>query len=115
MARIYSMPPDTREKEKVVGGILDIRQLVWIIIGFVLYAVFCLTTFRILRVFSFVLGIPFLIAGVVFAIKKVGEYSLAKYLRYRFMFKRKIKYYINAGFNKNFDFNGEVVKKKEEV
>lgn len=113
MAKVYSMPPDTREREKIVGGILDIRQLGWLIVGFILYALFIITFFRILRIFAFILGLPFLIAGVFFAVKKVGEYTLAQHLRYKYKFNRKIKYYINAGFTKTLEFNGEVERKEE--
>ena len=32
----YPVPPDTSAKEKVIGGILSVVQLIWVLIGLAL-------------------------------------------------------------------------------
>jgi len=80
MAQVHSMPPDTREKEKIVGGILEMGQLLWLIGGAGMGAVMVLATFKILGLASLLLFIPFFLVSLPFAFKKVGDMSYAKYL-----------------------------------
>lgn len=105
MARIYQMPPDTREKEKIIGGIFTISQFVWIVLGIVLYVLCFLALFRPLRAFAFVPPVPFLVFGFVFALKKVGDLPLPVYLKYKRQFKKKTKIYINSGVHDSLDFS----------
>lgn len=107
MAREYKMTPDTREKEKVVGGIFDLSQIMWIILGFGLFLIIGLILYRPIGFFAFVLGLPFFIAGFVFAIKKVENMPYFTYLRYKYKFNHKTKEYINQGYHKSLDFSGK--------
>lgn len=60
MAR-YTVPVDTREKEKIVGGFLTMVQLFWIIggigFGMLLFILFFMTTKVLpISVFAFIIG-----------------------------------------------------------
>lgn len=60
MAR-YTVPVDTREKEKIVGGFLTMVQLFWIIggigFGMLLFVLFFVTTKVLpISVFAFIIG-----------------------------------------------------------
>ena len=37
--RSYTVPPDINEKEKIIGGILNINQFFWLLGGFIFGAV----------------------------------------------------------------------------
>lgn len=102
---IYNMPPDTREREKIVGGILDITQLGWLGAGFGLYIVHALIMFRFVSWLSLIVGIVFLVWGAVFALKKKDDMPYPVYLRYKFAYKFKTKLYINAGFHEDLEFS----------
>lgn len=104
MARIHHMPPDTRDREKIIGGILDIRQLFWICLGLGIYAILVLTLYKFLNVLILILGFPFVVLGFLFALKKVEDLPLPTYLRYKILYKFKTKYFINAGFKDKLEF-----------
>jgi len=106
--QIYDMPPDTREREKIVGGIFDLYQLAWIAGGAVLYAFHAIIMFRFFSYLSLVVGLVFIVWGFVFAIKKKDDLPYPRYLWLKFKHKRKTKYFVNAGVNKKLDFSGEV-------
>lgn len=106
MANVHNMLPDTREREKIVGGILDSVQLFWIALGFILYIIFVFIFFKLLRGFAFFFGIPLIVFGFVFALKKVNDMSLAKYLKYKKRYKKTVHYYINSGFHSDLEFSG---------
>jgi hypothetical protein len=99
------MPPDTNEKEKIIGGIFTIGQTLWIVGGAGIAAVIAIALFRFIGVLVFPLCIPPIIAGFVFALKRVGEYSLPKYLYLKHKYKNKIKYYINDGKHERLEFS----------
>lgn len=40
LGRKYSVPPDTNEKEKIVGGILTFAQMVYLVLGVFVSALF---------------------------------------------------------------------------
>lgn len=94
---IYSMPPDTREREKIVGGILDITQLAWLLAGAGLYVINALIMFRFFGVFALIFGLIFIIWGAVFAFKKKDEMPYPTYLFLKIRFRHKKKFYINMG------------------
>ncbi len=100
---MYNMPPDTREKEKIVGGILDLPQVLWLGGGFVIYIILIISLFRFLSFFIIFLGIGFPIVGAIMAFKKKENMSYPRYLLLRNRYKRKIKYYVNAGFHDDWD------------
>lgn len=107
MANVYSMPPDTNEREKIVGGLLTLGQAAWIAVGGVLYVIWILVTYRVLGAFSFILGIGFLVFGFYFGLKKVDDLPYPKYLRLKRIYKKKVKNYINKGEKTELSFSIE--------
>lgn len=91
----YDMPPDTREKEKVIGGVLNINQFGWIVGGLIILLVIILTTYKFLGIISVFVGLPFVIIGIMFAVRKKNDMTYFQYLRYKRRYKKTIKYYIN--------------------
>lgn len=87
----YTVPPDTREKEKIVGGLLYLSQAFWLLLGFVIGgSVFILLYNLIGGAFSFGLGV--IIAGAIgvpFAFYKKEDLTLFQYLRLKRAFKKK--------------------------
>lgn len=88
--RTYQVPPDMKEKEKIIGGLLNLNQFFWILIGLAIGAGFFAATF------SLIGGIPALIIGVIlcltgmpFAVYKKNGLTLFQYMRYKRIFNRK--------------------------
>lgn len=107
MASVHSMPPDTREREKIVGGILDFVQLIWVVIGLVICAVITMTFYRALSWFALVFGLPFVIGGLILALGKKDSLPLPKYIRLKVKHNTKVKFFINSGFKSDLDFTAE--------
>lgn len=90
--RMYQIPPNMREKEKVIGGILNINQFFWILTGLILGALVFAITFGILGgTFAIILGVIFCFTGVPFAVYKKNGLTLFEFLKYRQKFKKKTK------------------------
>ena len=106
------MPPDTREKEKIIGGMFNIRQFCWICLGVGLYAVIGLSTYRLLGALMFIIGIPLPCLGFLFALKKVEDMPLPTYLRLKMIYNRKTKYYVNAGYKDSLFFTADLPKRR---
>lgn len=104
---MYSMPPDTQEKEKIAFGLFDIRQIIWFSIFTVAGVVVTLIMYGMTG--SLILGvlflIPFVAAGIVFAVKKVEGLMLPTYIKLKIKHNRKVKFYINGGFHKKLEFS----------
>lgn len=93
----YQVPPDTKEKEKVIGGILNWTQFFWLLAGFVLglvlvFLAFLTTKSIILCVIVALLGFG---ASVPFALVQKMEMPLFTYLRRKRALKMKTKNLIN--------------------
>lgn len=101
------MPPDTREKEKIIGGIMDITQFSFVCAGLVICASITVALFKFVSWLGFFLGFPFIVLGLVFAFKRVEEMTLYSYLKYKRRFKKKTKEYINVGYHKDLEFDVE--------
>lgn len=89
--RIYSVPPDMNEKEKVVGGLLTLTQLFWIIgglgIGGVVFSIlYPLIGGQLAVVFSLVVST----VGLPFAFYKKKELTLFQYISLKRKFKKGI-------------------------
>lgn len=97
MAQVYQMPPDTREKEKIIGGLLTMGQLLWILVGVGIYGIFLFTFFSVLKFAALVLGLPLLAIGVPFAFVKKEELPLFRYLVLKRAYKKKVKGFVNYG------------------
>lgn len=102
---VYSMPPDTREREKIVGGILDIIQLAWLFAGFALYVIHALIMFKRVGWLCLIVGIVFIVWGAVFALKKKDDMPYPTYLRLKLRYKLKTRHFVNTGFNKELTFS----------
>ena len=102
---IYSMPPDTREREKIVGGILDIIQLAWLAAGFGLYVVHAIIMFSKISWLCLITGIVFLVWGAVFALKKKDDMPYPTYLRLKLRYKLKTRHFVNMGFHDDLEFS----------
>lgn len=81
------------EKEKVIGGVLNINQFFWILgglaVGASIFAI--LYSLTQLAIFSLVIGFIFLFSGVPFALYKKKGLTLFQLLMYRRRFKKKVK------------------------
>lgn len=93
--QIYDMPPDTKEKEKIIGGVLNINQFGWLLLGLAGFLAVVLSFFKYFGGVVFFFGLPFLIIGIAFAMVKKREMTLFKYLRYKKRYKKSIKFYRN--------------------
>lgn len=88
----YSMPPDTSAKEKLVGGLLDLGQLLFLLGGLAIGLAigFLFKTFAGMP--GLVVGlIPGIILGLVFGFVKIKGLSLLQYIRLKKKHKLKTK------------------------
>lgn len=98
--RYYPIPPDTRGKEKIIGGIFTISQFIFLIIGVILGFILVAVTFKMTNSFV-VAGIAFIIGVGPFIpfsfVKKheLGEMELFQYLRLKQKFKKTRKVFPN--------------------
>ena len=95
--RVYPIPSDLNEKEKIIGGILNLNQFFWVIGGLAFGAVvFVLTYFSFqVVVLSAILGLVLATSGLPFALYKRNQLTLFQYLWYKHTFKRKVKHLPN--------------------
>lgn len=96
---VYQVPPDTKEKEKVIGGLLNWTQFFWLLAGFVVglglvFIVYKPTGSIPISVFVGLIGFG---AFVPFALVKKMEMPLFTYLRRKRALKKKTKHLINMG------------------
>lgn len=97
----YQIPPDINEKEKVIGGVLTVSQLVAIIVFAVLGGVTALIIFRAANkpILALIVGIIILIPGLYLGFKKehrLGDMEEFEYLRIKHQFKKQRKQYPNV-------------------
>lgn len=87
----YRVPADTSEKEKIIGGVLDLGQFIWCLIGvgasFLVFGIF--STF--LKVWAFIPALMALGAFAPFVFKKVDGISYPTYLRRKRKFNKMNK------------------------
>lgn len=94
--KVYYVPPDMNEKEKIIGGILTMGQFLWLLAGGIIGVLIFISTFnKIGKVFSLIISIPFLLLGTPFAFYKVNDLSLFEYLQRKRKFNNKNKYLVN--------------------
>lgn len=91
--RIYQVPFQLDKEEKVIGGVLTLRQLIYIISGIGLGALFFILLFK----KSLLIGVILLgilsCSGYFFAIYKAGDDDLDKYIFRRVLYFLKKKEY----------------------
>lgn len=97
MGRIYNVPADVREKEKIIGGILTMAQGMWLMGGFVLglgafAGVYVLTRAVPL---ALIVGLPNACLGMPFAFIKKNGVPLPTYLFRKYKFNKKSHKLIN--------------------
>lgn len=95
--QMHRMPPDTRDRERIFGGILNLVQAVFIAVGFILglmiFALFqSIFKFLPLSVIGFLLGFG---TGLVFALYKKRDLMLHTYLLRKRKFEKKNKQLVN--------------------
>lgn len=98
MPRSYKMSADTREEEKILGGILTAKQGGWLALGF------GITAIGIVSLQGLIGPIPALIisappgiaVGGIFAFKKKEGLSMFQYLRLKKGFQTKQKVLLNT-------------------
>lgn len=91
--RMHRMPPDTRDKERIFGGVLNLTQAIFIGIGFIiglaLFAFFqSILGFLPLSVIVFLIGFG---TGGVFAFYKKRDLMLHTYILRKRKFDKKNK------------------------
>lgn len=79
------------EKEKVVGGLLNINQLFWVLGGLGIGVAVFLATFSFLGKGSLFFGAIFALTGTPFALVKIKNLTLFEYLKRKKEFKKKNK------------------------
>lgn len=87
----YMVPPNMSEKEKIVGGIFDLGQLFWLVLGGVLAIVVFLIFYPLLDKFAALPAIPVLFSGLPFVFYKPKGLTLYTYLKRKRRFKKKAK------------------------
>ena len=97
-----SIPPDMKEKEKIVGGLLNINQLLWVIAGGVFGAILFGMTFLLFSslIFSIILFVLGLVTSLPFVFYKRNDLTLYQYLKYSYDFKMKTKELPNVNLKK---------------
>lgn len=98
----YSVPPDINEKEKIIGGFLNLNQFLWLLGGLLIGAGVFVILFPILSKYSLIFAGLFSLTGVPFAVIKIKNLTLYEYLKRKRAFKKKTKYLPNV--KRDFDW-----------
>lgn len=92
LMKIYNIPPNTNEKEKVIGGVLTLNQFFWIVGGIGLGSIIFFTLFKFIgAVPAALIALIFAVSGIPFALYKKNELTLFKYIILKRTFKKKQK------------------------
>lgn len=100
----HQVPPDTRDKEKIFGGIFTITQFVFLVIGVVLGAImglffYTITQNIIVMAFAFTMGFGVLLPFAFVKIHKMGDMELFRYLVLKVKFSKRIKHMPHININ----------------
>lgn len=87
--RSYNIPPDMNEKEKIIGGVLDLGQFFWILGGLLLGALVFVILFPLLNKFSLIFALIFGLSGVPFVVIKKEGLTLFEYHKRKRKFNKK--------------------------
>ena len=87
--RSYSVPPDMNEKEKIIGGVLDIGQFLWILGGLLIGAVVFVILFPIFNKYSLIFAMIFGSSGIPFVVIKIEGLTLFEYYKRKRRFDKK--------------------------
>lgn len=100
--RNYIIPPDINEKEKVIGGILNINQFFWLLGGLLIGAVVFVLLYPLFNRFSLIFAGIVSLSGIPFALIKIKDLTFYEYFKRKKLFERKTKYLPNV--KKNYDW-----------
>lgn len=106
--RMYKMPPDTRDKEKLFGGMFTLSQFICLAIGVVIGMLLAVLFNSIVpSIISVVIGLAIGLAiGLPFAvikIRKMGNMELLRFIFLNIKFDKKIKKKIHV--NENYQYS----------
>ena len=88
----YPVPPDTSAKEKVIGGILSIPQLIWFLAGIGIGVALGFFLKLFLGQAGLVIGIiPGLIAAFIFSFVKIHQLTVFQFIMYTKQQKARTK------------------------
>jgi hypothetical protein len=104
MSRVYNVPADVREKEKIIGGLLTLGQFLWIAGGFLLGLAALAGIYMTTKTFAIAapVGIMFATTGLPFAFYKKNGVELPIYIVRKIKFNRKQQKLINKRNLNNF-------------
>jgi|SRR5690625_1382901 len=90
---VYQVPPDTKEKEKVIGGILNWNQFFWLLSGFVAGLILAFIGYSISGsvILSAILAVIGIASTVPFALIKKLDMPLFTYLMRKRALRKKTK------------------------
>ena len=89
--RSYQTLPDISEKEKIVGGLLNINQLFWLIGGVILGGIMFIFTYKLNVKFGGFLLLVGILSSVPFVFIKPKGLTFFRYLLLKYKFKKKTK------------------------
>ena len=88
----YPVPPDTSAKEKVIGGILSVVQLIWVLIGLALGVGLGFFLKLFLGQAGLVIGIiPGIIGAFIFCFVKIHQLTVFQFIMYSRQKKARTK------------------------
>lgn len=81
--KLYTLPPDTQEEEKTIGGMITMKQFFWLIGGFISSLAVAIVVGSLTGsvVISILYAIAVIIFSIPFAFKKKYDMDLYSYLR----------------------------------
>lgn len=91
----YHIPPKTDDEEKIVGGVLTLRQVAFIGGGVLLGFLTAVSLFFVIGNFSIIVGILVAFSGTPFAFYKKNNLTLIGNWRRKKEYEKKNKYLIN--------------------
>lgn len=97
MPRRYEIPPNDKEDEKPIGGVLTFVQFFWLLGGAIIGVFVYLGLFAVTRIqiISIIPGLACCLIGLPFAFYKKYNMPYAKYLLTKKKFDKKTKKLIN--------------------
>jgi hypothetical protein len=88
----YIVPPDMKEKEKIVGGVLTIYQFAWLGLGLLIAGLIFITLFSAMNLYGLIIAVPIGSAvGLPFAFYEKEELTLFRYIYLKLKFRKKTK------------------------
>ena len=87
----YELPKEERGREKIIGGILDMVQTGWILLGILIGGGIAILTYPIFGGFGLFLGIAIAPIGTPMAFIKIKGFTLTSYLLNKKKFEKKEK------------------------